>query len=63
MRKQLSRWPLSALALSILVALALAACGQRGPLYLPDEPTRTVPEQPASVPPAEADEEDDGAGR
>ena len=57
MRKQLSRWPLSALALSILVALALAACGQRGPLYLPDE-------EQAVQPAGQADEdelEDDDA--
>jgi predicted small lipoprotein YifL len=43
--------------LSILVALALAACGQRGPLYLPDE-------EQAVQPAGQADEdelEDDDA--
>lgn len=56
MRKQLSRWPLSALALSILVAFALAACGQRGPLYLPDE---DQPVQPAGQADEDEPEEDD----
>ena len=55
--------PAPAAAAALALALLLAACGQSGPLYLPDEPPRTVPEQPASAPPAEEDEEEDGAGR
>ena len=55
--------PAPAAAAALALALLLAACGQSGPLYLPDEPTRTVPEQPAPAPPAEEDEEEDGAGR
>ena len=51
MHTQLPPWPLLAVALSILVALALAACGQRGPLYLPDE-EQTV------QPPSQAEEDD-----
>lgn len=43
MRTQPPRWPLSAIALSALIALALAACGQRGPLFLPDEETAVQP--------------------
>mgnify|MGYP000096092060 FL=1 len=35
--------PAPAAAAALALALLLAACGQSGPLYLPDEPTRTVP--------------------
>jgi len=30
--------------------LGLPACGQRGPLYLPDEPSRDQQEQPRQAP-------------
>ncbi|MEJ2383809.1 MAG: lipoprotein [Xanthomonadales bacterium] len=48
---------------ALALVLLLAACGQSGPLYLPDEPPRTVPEQPAATPPADEDDEDEGAPR
>lgn len=51
MRTQHPRGPLSALALSFLVALALAACGQRGPLFLPDDGK-------AAPPASQADEDE-----
>ena len=38
------------------VLLLLAACGQKGPLYLPDKNPTVVPSAPASAaPPAPAD--------
>lgn len=56
MRTQHPRGPLSALALSLLVALALAACGQRGPLFLPDDDKAV---QPASQADEDELEDDD----
>ena len=53
--------PTHTAATALALVLLLAACGQSGPLYLPDEAPRTVPEQPA--PPADEDDEDDGARR
>jgi predicted small lipoprotein YifL len=53
--------PPAPLPLILLLTLMLSACGQRGPLYLPEEP----PAQPAapatSETPAEADVDDDDA--
>ena len=48
-------------ATALALALLLAACGQSGPLYLPDEAPQTVPEQPAQ--PVDEDDEDDGERR
>jgi predicted small lipoprotein YifL len=48
---------------ALALALLLAACGQSGALYLPDEPPRTVPEKAEPAPPAEPEDEDDGAQR
>ena len=48
-------------ATALALVLLLAACGPSGPLYLPDETPRTVPEQPAQ--PADEDDEDDGERR
>jgi len=45
---------------ALLLAMFVAACGQRGPLYLPDEtaaPAQTLPPQDALE--TELDEEDD----
>jgi predicted small lipoprotein YifL len=48
---------LRTLLLFTLVLAALAACGQRGPLYLPDSDS-----VPAKVePPTEEEDDDDGA--
>ena len=44
-----------------LLLLALAACGQRGPLYLPDEaPPAEKPEMDQASPDEENDEETPG---
>jgi predicted small lipoprotein YifL len=49
MRALLCRSSLVALALS---ALALSACGQRGPLFLPDEAPTEVKQNPPPATPA-----------
>ncbi|MBI3102840.1 MAG: lipoprotein [Burkholderiales bacterium] len=43
-------------AIGLVVGMAsLAACGQRGPLYLPTQPPQaSAPVQPAPTPPASA---------
>lgn len=46
--------------IAALALLLLAACGQSGPLYLPDENSRSAPEQPEPAPPADEDDEDGG---
>ena len=51
-----------AAALPAVLAALLAACGQSGPLYLPDEAPRTVPEPEQPAPPDD-EERDDGARR
>jgi predicted small lipoprotein YifL len=45
----------------LLLMAALAACGQRGPLYLPEAHSEAPPETPADSRgnPAESDEDDD----
>ena len=48
-RSPLSMTRLPALALATLVAL-LAGCGQKGPLYLPDDATSTPDETTAEQP-------------
>ncbi|WP_297754008.1 lipoprotein [Hydrogenophaga sp.] len=42
-----------AMAALCVAALAVSACGQKGPLYLPD-PNAPVKAKPAAKPPAEA---------
>lgn len=37
----------------VLTVAALAACGQKGPLYLPDAPSEMVTRPAATPPPAE----------
>jgi predicted small lipoprotein YifL len=46
--------------LAVAVAALLAGCGQKGPLYMPDDatqiftrPTQTPPESPPAAPPAQ----------
>lgn len=59
MRTQQPHRPLSALALAFLIALALAACGQRGPLFLPDDDKAAQPaSEPTSEPASQADEDE-----
>lgn len=48
---------------SIALLLVLAACGQSGPLYLPDEPAHTVPQPVEPAPPADEEKEEDGVLR
>jgi predicted small lipoprotein YifL len=56
--------PTRAIVALALLTLALAACGQKGPLYLPDStqgevitrPTQTPAEAPAETPAAPAPE-------
>jgi len=43
--------PAAFFGLAALMVCALAACGQKGPLYLPDAPTDVVT-RPAETPPA-----------
>jgi predicted small lipoprotein YifL len=52
---------------SALAALLLAGCGQKGPLYLPDQtgevvtrPTQTPEEPPAEQPPPKDEDDDEG---
>jgi predicted small lipoprotein YifL len=40
------------LGLAVLIAGALSACGQKGPLYLPDAPGEVVTRPAATPPPA-----------
>jgi predicted small lipoprotein YifL len=40
------------LAILILISAALAACGQKGPLVLPDKTTGDVVTRPTQTPPA-----------
>ena len=52
--------PLTTALLPVLALTALlAACGQRGPLYLPDEPAPPAPAPAASGAAAEEAEEDE----
>ena len=51
------------LAAAALALLWLAACGQRGPLYLPDDEARTPATAPETTAAPEEEAEDDGAGR
>lgn len=55
------------LHLPLAVALLLSACGQTGPLYLPDEPAATPTESQTAAPPGTGegqpgpgDDRDDG---
>ena len=41
------------IGMAALIACALAACGQKGPLYLPDAPSDVVTRPAATPPPAE----------
>lgn len=43
---------LTVLGYAATLALLLAGCGQKGPLYLPLTPPRTIPPLPATKPPA-----------
>jgi predicted small lipoprotein YifL len=46
------------MALTVAAAtLALSACGQSGPLYLPGTPSRVQVENPEQDPPENADDE------
>ena len=54
---------MTALPAALLCAVALSACGQKGPLYLPDQtsevvtrPTQTVPETTTGDAPSPAPE-------
>lgn len=40
---------MKALLTTLAAALLLAGCGQKGPLYLPQEPTSQAPTAPASA--------------
>jgi predicted small lipoprotein YifL len=42
----------SLFAITVLMVCALTACGQKGPLYLPEAPTDVVT-RPATTPPSE----------
>ena len=55
----LHHWPMKLLRHLLIAALAitlLSACGQKGPLYLPEDGSGVTPAAPA-----EEDEDDDGA--
>ena len=53
------------LAASLAVALPVAGCGQKGPLYLPGNPSavQVSPEQSRDEAPVDDDEEDDAEER
>jgi len=44
---------LAPFAIAVLLACALTACGQKGPLYLPEAPTEVVTRPAATPPPSE----------
>ena len=48
---------LRTLPVALLVLLAIAGCGQKGPLYLPGNPSEV--QVPAAVPTEEAAEDDE----
>jgi predicted small lipoprotein YifL len=50
--------PYIALALSVCLALSVAGCGQRGPLYLPDE-EQAGQEQEAQTQPSPEEEQEE----
>lgn len=56
MSNKLNRWMLTALAGAVL-----AGCGQKGPLYLPGDPSSiyAAPPQQISQPAEEVDDDDD----
>jgi predicted small lipoprotein YifL len=54
-------WQLMLIAISCSLLLALGACGQRGPLYLPDKnPATESPTEKPESPDEENDEETSG---
>jgi predicted small lipoprotein YifL len=48
---------------AVLIACALTACGQKGPLYLPEAPTEVVTRPAATPAPAPAPEETPAADK
>ena len=54
----ISRWRLSALLL--IVVAGIAACGQKGPLFLPGNPSQMTP-PPAAEDEANEEQEDEDA--
>ena len=44
------------------LGLLLAACGQKGPLFLPGNPSEIRPQPPAGEPAPETDEEEESEG-
>ncbi|MFC1689019.1 lipoprotein [Pseudomonadota bacterium] len=58
MKRTLTPFPV--LALCCCLTLTIAACGQRGPLYLPDKesPAQDVPAEPAADEESEESDEE-----
>jgi len=52
------------IALTLACLAGIAACGQKGPLYLPGDPSQLQTEVPAQFPDQSGneDEDDDGGG-
>jgi predicted small lipoprotein YifL len=53
-----NRWRGAYLAVSLLTACMVTACGQKGPLYLPDEQKEPVKKTSIPIPPSVTKEEE-----
>ena len=54
-------WPLTAMA--VLFSIALAACGQTGPLSLPNPPDAQAQSDPSAPDAGETQDEEENSGR
>jgi predicted small lipoprotein YifL len=55
--------PIGSVLAACSAALLLAACGQKGPLTLPEKHAGSVVTRPAQTPPADADKKKDETGQ
>ncbi len=55
-------YSLRLLAIALIAALGVVACGQKGPLYLPGNPSEIRPEPPEEQQDDDEDDEDEEPG-